>query len=176
MSGLMKIGSARQEPATTTVLSRLLECHERIRRFLTIAERLAIEDAPPAERQLAARSLVRYFSHALPLHVADEDVSLTPRLVGLGAEAQAALATMTKEHHRMESVIAALLTDWQSIAEQPEDAARRTATLASVHALRDVMMPHLAGEERDVFPLLAALSAAEQAAIVAEMEARRQGA
>lgn len=177
MSGLMKLGGGPKATTTNTLLLRLLECHDRIRRFLVIAERLALTtEAAEDDRQLAGRSLVRYFSHALPLHVADEEASIAPRLGAKHDAARIALFAMTNEHHAMEPILVSLIDAWQRIADDAADTTTREGTLAQVVALREVMLPHLAAEERDVFPLLAELTPEEQAAIVAEMETRRVGA
>src|SRR5690349_2192994 len=82
------------------LLRDLLTCHGHIRSFSTVAVRLA---GAPAEhvRQIeeAARRLVDYFGRALPLHVADEDQSLLPRLLRVQTETHVrdAIERMTAE-------------------------------------------------------------------------------
>src|SRR5262245_25640445 len=80
---LIRLGTrARKE---SDVVDRLLECHERIRNFCALACRLA--EGPPSEQaREAAAQLVRYFTVALPLHVADEEESIRPRLTTVAAD------------------------------------------------------------------------------------------
>jgi hypothetical protein len=74
------IGAPR--PAAGAV-ELLLECHERIRHFARLALKLAgTRDLPPAEVAEAAAAVRRYFAEALPLHAADEEESMMPRLRG----------------------------------------------------------------------------------------------
>jgi len=62
-------------------ISLLLGCHQRIRHFTQVAFRLAQNpNAPAPDRADAARSVLRYFQIALPLHEADENESIYPRL------------------------------------------------------------------------------------------------
>ena len=68
-------------PASSTPLEMLQGCHVRIRHFMQLSRTLSQAlDAPQAEIAEAAAALVRYFSQALPLHEADENETLFPRL------------------------------------------------------------------------------------------------
>ena len=59
----------------------LLACHMRIRHFGQLASALpGAQEAGAADVIDAAQRLHRYFTVALPLHVADEDESVRPRL------------------------------------------------------------------------------------------------
>ena len=78
---LLTIGRRRQ---AVDLPDLLLDCHERIRHFSTLAVRLAREDASDDERRGVAAGVARYFEQALPLHVRDEDESILPRLRGRG--------------------------------------------------------------------------------------------
>src|SRR4051812_30710357 len=81
---LKQIGERR--PAGEPLLAALLDCHSRIRRFSTLAIRLAEADAPPNEIAETAAAVHRYFTVALPLHAADEDLSIAPRLAVVAPE------------------------------------------------------------------------------------------
>src|SRR4051812_25565021 len=96
-SMLIQIGSPKEPP---DIVDILLECHERIRSFTGLARRLASTHGLSEEevRDAAAR-VTRYFSEALPLHVADEEQSILPRLSGRSPELDAALNGMQREHH-----------------------------------------------------------------------------
>src|SRR5512135_2411098 len=66
---------------STTPSEMLLACHQRIRHFSGVAVKLAHAHGV-AENEIvqAAAGLHRYFTVALPLHEADENLSLHPRL------------------------------------------------------------------------------------------------
>ena len=69
--------TADQEDAITL----LLGCHDRIRHFTEVADRLNFNpQSPAADRQQAASTVLRYYEVALPLHEADENDSVYPRL------------------------------------------------------------------------------------------------
>jgi len=160
--------------AVTGARELLLECHERIRRFTALAEKLAAADAPAEELGEAARSLVRYFSLSLPLHVQDEDLSLRPRLERVAEIPE--LADMSAQHEAIEARLAELIPRWQRVAEGPSERDALRETLASgARALADQMDAHLALEERAILPAMDRLAPAELDAIAAEMRARRIG-
>jgi hypothetical protein len=77
---LIKIGPQKE---ISDIVDLLLECHERIRSFIGLAGRLA-NCGPVSDTEVsdAAARVVRYFSESLPLHVADEEESILPRLLG----------------------------------------------------------------------------------------------
>jgi hemerythrin-like domain-containing protein len=61
-----------------------LACHERVRRFCRLLQRLPAHLAAHGadkEAQEAARSVRRYFNEAAPRHHADEETDLFPRLL-----------------------------------------------------------------------------------------------
>src|SRR5687767_9470641 len=58
-------------------------CHDRIRRFLVLARRLATTSSvAESETRVVASQIRRYFAIAFPLHVADEEETIEPRLAG----------------------------------------------------------------------------------------------
>ena len=160
------------------VASRLLECHERIRRFCTMATRLAgALSAPPSEVADAARQLHRYFATALPLHVADEDGTVMPRLLAAQPEesVRAALQQMESEHLLIDALLPTQLEAWERLAAQPALLPRLAAALAQgARLLEDSLLTHLDLEERVILPAVdALLPRALQAQMVEEMKARR---
>lgn len=156
-----------------SVAQRLLACHERIRRFCALGERLAAGAGADEARQAAAE-LHRYFSIALPLHMADEEESVRPRLERLGGDAVAdALAEMAREHDQAEAVVAELVARWQEILDEPT-AARCAVTAGNAAWLTAHMRDHLGAEETRIFPALAKLPQPQLDAIVEEMRARRR--
>jgi len=156
-------------------ISLLLGCHQRIRHFTEVALRLAQNpEAPVSDRSEAARSVLRYFQVALPLHEADENESIYPRLrrkLPPGALADANEA-MVRQHTEIDAVIAELIPQWQSVAAaagQPPELLSRTSHLQQ---LWDV---HLSVEEEHVVPALRQhLTADDLNAIRNEMSVRRQ--
>jgi hemerythrin-like domain-containing protein len=147
-------------------LELLLECHGRIRRFTDGLEAIA-EHLPVCDERVAqtARLCARYFGEALPLHAADEDETLRPRL-----PASAPLAAMSGEHVWIEEQIPLIVADLGAIVrgEVPGDFAARTRAFSA--ALR----AHIAAEEADIFPLIASLEPGVQEQMVAEMRQRRR--
>ncbi|HEU4728439.1 MAG TPA: hemerythrin domain-containing protein [Kofleriaceae bacterium] len=173
---LVHLGPRRSESrGVDDVVALLIECHGRMRKFLVLARRLA--EAPgtlPAEVRDVARRIARYFTEAFPLHVADEDRELAPRLAGASAEVEHALARMTAEHLDHEPAIAQLIELCVSIAEDPRRLAALADELARVSGdLATRLESHLELEERVVFPQVRRLPAADQAAILAALRERR---
>ncbi len=167
---LHRIGQQSDRP--DGVVPRLLHCHARIRRFTALAARLGDgEPAPEAEVADAARAVLDYFERALPLHAADEDESIAPRL---GPTQAAALAEMTAQHAAIDRLLGGMLPRWRKLAEVPGGRATQLADLASGAArLADLFDAHLALEETQIFPAVTQLAAEVQASILAEMTGRR---
>lgn len=167
---LHSIGQRSDRP--DSVVARLADCHARIRRFSTLAARLAdAETAPDAEIAEAARAVVRYFDLALPLHAADEDQSIAPRL---GAAQAQALSEMTAQHQRIEWLLDELIPRWRRLATAPAERAADRAQLSDGAARLIAMFDaHLALEEAHIFPAIEALPADIQEQILDEMTGRR---
>jgi hemerythrin-like domain-containing protein len=156
----------RREDRDGDVVDRLVECHGRIRDVLALAEKIAVTpDVPADELRAAAERVRRYLVEALPLHVADEEQELLPRLRGRSVEVDAALATMHGEHREHDPLVARMIAACEAV-----DA---TAVGEVIALLAPALRAHLEVEEAVVFPALRALPAAEQEAIVAAMKARR---
>ncbi|HEY6101090.1 MAG TPA: hemerythrin domain-containing protein, partial [Anaeromyxobacter sp.] len=114
---LTRIG---KPPEAGDAVDLLLECHDRIRAFLTLSRRLA--DAGPADQgELtdAAERVRRYFTQALPLHARDEEESLVPRLRGRDPALDAQLDAMTSEHAEHERPLRALVDACETLAREP---------------------------------------------------------
>jgi hemerythrin-like domain-containing protein len=142
--------------------------HGRQRVLLGHLERLARQPASPA-RGAIARALAAWFACELPLHRADEETSLYPRL---GPEVAPALALVRAEEAALDAVRRALRSDLAHMATGHRPApgfAERATRFAA--AYRRCM----AEEEEGVFPVAqATLGAACRATIAREMAARRQ--
>lgn len=169
---LLTIGRRKQ---AVDLPDLVLDCHERIRHFSTLAVRLARERASDDERRGVASSIARYFEQALPLHVRDEEESILPRLHGRDAEVDAALASMRDEHADHEAWRAELVARTREISI---DAATYESHVERLRALapdfQDALLAHLEPEERIIVPALTRLlTVEERRAILGEMRARR---
>ena len=160
------------------VAARLLECHERIRRFTAMALRLAASHAAPlSERVEAARLLQRYFATALPLHVADEDGTVMPRLLAAQPDEplRAALQQMESEHLLIDALLPTQLEAWARLEATPALLPTLApALLQGATLLEESLRTHLELEERVILPALDRLLPRPlQAQMVEEMKARR---
>ena len=171
---LKQIGQ-RGDKAPSAV-QNLLDCHERIRRFTALAVKLG-EPAPVAEVAEAATAVHRYFTIALPLHSADEEESLAPRLVAAAPELGELLHNMTEQHVPIHQTVADLVPLWQRVIAEPERQPELMGRLRAPAAfLRELFEHHLQPEEEVIFPSLSArLSPQQQAEILQEMRGRRGG-
>jgi hemerythrin-like domain-containing protein len=160
-------------------ISLLLGCHDRIRHFTEVADRLNWNQHSPAkDRQEAASAVLRYYEIALPRHEADENESVYPRLRKAlpPGELAAANQAMVDQHAEIDALIAQLLPMWRSIAHDPalqEDLSAELGRL--VRRLKQLWTSHLGLEEEVVIPAMQRfLSQQDLGAIQAEMRARRQ--
>lgn len=155
----------------------LLSCHTKIRRFSRAAVLLAQADPRrDAEIRETARALVGYFGTGLPHHVADEDLSLRPRLEALPSDSVLlrALERMSGEHPPLERLVEDALFSWGRLVAVPQAISELRPALEHLsRSLRDGFETHLQGEEQDVFPSLTRLPDDAVAAIRGEMRARR---
>jgi hypothetical protein len=175
---MLAIGRAPRRPVGDSPTALLLDCHVRIRRHVELAQRLGeAQPVEPAPGQIveAATACLRYFTVALPLHTADEELSLRPRLGAADGDLTLALATMAREHRPIDSTLAELVPLWTGLTFEPGRRPElRPALDAGAARLAELFAAHLAAEERDVFPAIARhLGPEQQAALVAEMRARR---
>ncbi|MCG3172175.1 MAG: hypothetical protein GMKNLPBB_00321 [Myxococcota bacterium] len=170
----MYVTWGRQEPAGD-LLSSLLACHERIRGFVNLAVTIGERPDSSAEETMeASLRCERYFREALPLHVADEESSILPRLRGKHPDLDAALETMHSQHAEHEPLLAEFLEKLRRVHAAPGDAPLREPLRLMALRLRDEFGRHLSIEEEVIFPGLERwLDAAERAQILAEIRQRR---
>ncbi|MGB6385297.1 MAG: hemerythrin domain-containing protein [Terriglobales bacterium] len=162
-------------------VSLLLGCHERIRHFTAVAVRLAeSQQAPASERIQAARAVLRYYAVALPLHEADENESVYPRMKNalLSSELANANEQMIEQHKNIDATVAELIPMWQEVEHDPEgqDALALNDRLRDrTERLSELWSAHLKLEEEQVIPALRQhLTAEDLRAIQQEMRDRRQ--
>ena len=163
-------------------LGLLSDCHRRIEHFVqlleTTAGRSTGESLSPAERQDLEASIA-YFAQAAPRHTADEEESLFPRLrASNDPEVRQALATIERlegDHRAADAhhaEVDRLVRSWLSDGTLPP--AQLADLREHLGALREIYEPHIAIEDRDLFPAASRLlTKDEQLAIGREMARRR---
>lgn len=169
----------KDTPTVPTPLEMLLDCHARIRHFTQLSRTLAhAQGVSETEIADAARSVYRYFKRALPLHEADENQSLFPRLrevLPLGGLVREAAETMVKQHKAIDELVAELLSVCDTLQRHPDRLpvlARRLQDVTA--ALAQIFAAHLRLEETVIFPALKSLRPEQVAEILHEMQERRR--
>jgi hemerythrin-like domain-containing protein len=152
----------------------LLGCHQRIRTFTALAQRV-VGGAPAPREQVrdAAVSVYRYFDEALPKHVSDEEQSLDPRLRFAFPELAPLLVEMAAQHREIETFLGQLLPFWKLVADEPEATADLDQMRATTQRFAALWQPHLTLEERELFPALERLGPQDRLEIWHEMRERR---
>ena len=171
-------------PATTTVAKHedsvdlLIGCHQRIRHFTAVAVKLAhAQGASPAEVREAAASVHRYYSVSLPLHEADEDHTLQPRLSAVADEKlRHALSAMADQHQAIDELIERLLPLLVLVRSNPSAISEVGAEMCSItKTLDDAFQRHLQMEEEAIFPAIRTLlPESTRTEILGEMKTRRK--
>jgi hemerythrin-like domain-containing protein len=163
-------------------LGLMQDCHRRIERFLHVLSMVTNSrrgEELSADERDALETALRYFRKAGPLHNADEETSLFPRMRGSEiAEAAAALSRMDhlEAEHRITTAcheeVDVLGAKWlQQGTLSREDSVRLCSLLEKLDA---IYQQHIALEESSVFPLAASCLPADAiAAIGQEMASRR---
>lgn len=172
---LVNLSTHRSAPPEDLV--DLLEaCHQRIRRFIALAHRAAVhQDAPHPHVIEACIDVERYFSEALPLHVADEEESIEPRLRGLSPQVDQALDTMAHQHEDHARKLTALLRATAGVRENPGDQDARAQLAAAAEDLERDFLEHLEQEERVILPAIRHhLTPETQTQIIKELRHRRR--
>jgi hemerythrin-like domain-containing protein len=166
---------------TEDAIALLLGCHDRIRHFTEVGARLAQSpQAPAPDRAEAARAVLRYYTVALPLHEADENESVYPRLKLALPPGELAQANqqMVEQHAGINFSIAELVPMWQQIERDPQTQNELGERLRlRTEQLRSLWNVHLTLEEEQVIPAMRKyLGAEDLSAIAKEMRDRRQAA
>ena len=180
-----KRADARTESDFDNPLGLLSDCHRRVERFLEQIIRVCETWRGGVLQETQREALevaLRYFRQAAPLHTADEETSLFPRLRACAQSgdiaAQQALAVIERleaDHDVADvqhAVIDELGTRWldRSTLEAPEAAQLE----AQARALRAFYAAHIAVEDNELFPLAGKVLAHDAVEIVGrEMAARR---
>jgi hemerythrin-like domain-containing protein len=168
----MPVRPAPVAPHIDDPIELLLACHDKVRRFTTLALKVRAHMATAgadAQARDAAQSVLRYFDVAAPLHHADEDEDLYPALRALGDEQlNADLTALSSEHATLgalwQAVRVWLLAGIEGEARPAPDALDTFVQAYTHHAQR---------EEEALYPHAKKLTAAQTAAICAAMVKRR---
>lgn len=153
-------------------LELLFACHERIRRFTGLTDRLAqhvSSKGADAEAQQAATNILRYFTEALPRHHEDEELDVFPALRTLGdPRVNVAIDRLQSEHAHLDLLWSGLEPWLRQIAGgEPQLPPALLPDFVSAYPA------HVGHEEREIFTALDQLSAQQLAEIAASMRARR---
>ena len=175
---LTQISSPKPSPVPSGPVEMLQDCHQRIRHFVQLSRTLAeAQEAPQAQVVEAADHIFRYFSQSLPLHEADENETLFPRLqriAPLGSPLREAAKAMVQQHHAIEELVFELAAVCGALRRQPERLPGLSAQLQHVaEALDEIFSSHLEMEETVIFPAVAQLPPEELEAMSREMQQRR---
>jgi hemerythrin-like domain-containing protein len=178
---LTQIG-AKPESDFSEPLGMLGDCHKRIQFFLRDLVRLA-EDTRNAtldpERRVALERALRYFRESGPRHTADEEESLFPLLRAMEDDrlrsALVKIERLQSDHVRADEahrIVDAIGVRWlEDGVIDVEDADRLKTNL---QGLSELYEHHLAVEDKEIFPIAAAvLSAADQIEMGRQMATRR---
>lgn len=165
------------EDVRRDVVEVLLTAHIETRQVLSMADVVAQGSATAATRELAAQ-IADYLEWLLPLHQADEEESLAPRLRGKHPVVDEALVNMSRQHLALQGPLARLKLLCRQVAGDTSRLhALRFELSAATADLRARLKDHEAMEESIVFPALKrTLYADELDSISDEMRARRASA
>jgi iron-sulfur cluster repair protein YtfE (RIC family) len=175
---LNQISPAPPAPVIEDAVDVLTGCHNRIRHFTGAAVKLAHAQGASADdvAQTAAR-VHRYYSVSLPLHEADEEETLQPRLSKMGdEEVRHALQAMHDQHEAIDELLERLLPLLVMVMNNPQSLHQVAAEMCSItKALDEVFGAHLAMEEGVIFPAIrAVLPSGVQDEMLREMRERRK--
>jgi hemerythrin-like domain-containing protein len=173
---------AKPESSFRDPIGLLTDCHRRIERFLSVLAQVGAEaQGRPltSEQRTALETALRYFREAAPKHTADEEGTLFPRLRLLDRpEVTAVLAklnSLESDHARADkshAEVEGLGQAWLASGSLSPAQAARFCTL--VTELVDLYRDHIVVEERELFPVAAAVfGKPDLEAMGGEMSARR---
>jgi hemerythrin-like domain-containing protein len=159
-------------PSIDDPIELLQACHDKVRRFAGLTLRLRAhlaERGADDQAQEAARSILRYFDMAAPLHHDDEDLDLFPALRALGqAELTARIDELEAQHVSLSRLWQAL-HPWLSATA----AGQSCAAPAEVDEFATAYPAHAAREETEIYPAAAQLSVVQLRHISDAMVRRR---
>jgi iron-sulfur cluster repair protein YtfE (RIC family) len=168
--------STQQRPEDAVEL--LIGCHLRIRHFTAAAVKLAhAQGVTDDEIRQTAAAVYRYYSVSLPLHEADEEDTVRPRLDPVAGErVRHALLAMADQHQGIYEFVERLMPLLQLLERNPSALAQVGGELCSLtSALGEIFQAHLELEEAVIFPAIReSLPESTRAEMLAEMQQRRK--
>lgn len=159
-------------PRIDDPIEMLRACHEKVRRFATLAQRLrdhvAVQGADEQARS-AAQAVLRYFDTAAVLHHEDEERDLFPALREAG---DARLVQAIDELHAEHEVLA---RSWQGVRDwlQAVEAGEAAQAPPQLDVFAQAYRRHADCEEAEIYPHAGLLDAGRTRAICDAMVARR---
>ncbi len=166
------------KPKTEDAVDLLIGCHQRIRHFTGVAIKLAHAHGATAEEiGQAAAGVHRYYSVSLPLHEADEDQTLQPRLRDVADESvRHAMLAMSDQRQAIDELIERLLPLLVLVRNNPDTLGQVGGEMCSItKALEETFRAHLQMEEDAIFPAIhTVLSDGAREEILREMQERRK--
>jgi len=147
------------EPAATSPQELLQGCHARIRHYVQLGRTLATtRGVAEAEVADAAAAIYRYFNLALPMHEADEDETIYPRICSAqpaGGLVLDAAKAMVEQHRAINELTVELLELCATLDRTPTRLTQLAPELDHVtRALEQVFGAHLLLEETVIIPAL----------------------
>ncbi len=171
---LVTLGARNQ---VDDLVDLLAACHRRIRQHVVLARRLVAHGADSSLKEVGdtASQIRRYFAEAFPLHIADEDQSIAPRLLGGDAAVVAAVQRVAVDHRDHQHLTDALIELCSEIEREPRQLSTIAARLSRlVESVATELAAHLELEERVLFPALRMLPPELRTEILEEMRQRRK--
>ena len=159
-------------PSIDDPIELLQACHDKVRRFagLTVRLRAHLADRGADDQaQEAAKSILRYFDVAAPLHHEDEDMDLFPALRALGqTDLNARIDELQAQHDSLGRLWQALRPWLMAVsAGQTHEIPAEADDFAMAYPA------HAAREESEIYPAASQLSAATVQRISEAMVRRR---
>src|ERR1700757_3304411 len=154
---LNQMSRAPSQPKTEGPVDLLTGCHDRIRHFTGVAVKLAhAQGAAPEEIRQAAARVHRYYTVSLPLHEADEEQTLRPRLEAIADEkVRHALHAMGDQHMAIDELLERLLPLLVMVRNNPDALPAAGAEMCAItKALDELFRAHLQMEEEAIFPAI----------------------
>jgi iron-sulfur cluster repair protein YtfE (RIC family) len=175
---LNQISPLTSPPKTEDAVDLLIGCHQRIRHFTGVAVKLAhAQGTTPEEVAQAAAAAHRYYTVSLPLHEADEEETVRPRLDVVGDEKlRHALLAMTDQHLAIDELLERLLPLLAMVRNNPQTIHAAGSEMCSItKALDEMFRAHLQLEEEVIFPAIrGVLPENARAEMLSEMQGRRK--
>ncbi len=170
--------TSSQPKSSDDAVDLLIGCHQRIRHFTDVAVKLAHSQGLAAQEiAQAAAGVHRYYSVSLPLHEADEEQTLRPRLDAVADERiRHALFAMNDQHQAIDELLERLLPLLVLVKNNPDMLPDVGGEMCSItKALEEIFRTHLQMEEEVIFPAIRQiLPDSTRAQILSEMQARRK--